>query len=246
MDTKVNTRILMFGAWSALFYPGLIIAGWLFMAGFVPPPLPTASPSDIVTQYQGNLFGIRLGMVITMFGAMMYMPLGATVSYFLTRIEGFFGPLSALQLMGAMGAAILTFYPPMWWLIAAFRPDRSPELTQMLSDAAWLQWVGGLTIYYPALITIGIAAFMDKSAEPVFPRWFGYVSFWMALMLIPGQFIFFFKSGAFAWNGLLSFWFAFAAFGAWFPIAFWLLRRAVLRIEGRAASLSALPAHQPV
>ena len=136
MDTKVNTRILMFGAWSALFYPGLIIAGWLFMAGFVPPPLPTASPSDIVTQYQGNLFGIRLGMVITMFGAMMYMPLGATVSYFLTRIEGFFGPLSALQLMGAMGAAILTFYPPMWWLIAAFRPEQIEAATKAAADLA--------------------------------------------------------------------------------------------------------------
>jgi hypothetical protein len=246
MDNKVNTKILMFGAWSALFYPGLIIIGWLFMAGFVPPPPATAKSADIVALFQGNLAGIRAGMVVTMFGAMMYMPLGATVSYFISRIEGFFGPLSVLQLMGAVGAAVLTFYPPMWWLIAAFRPERPPEITLMLSDTAWLQWVGGLTIYYPAILTVGIAAFMDKSREPAFPRWFGYVSLWMAMLLLPGQCIFFFKTGVFAWDGLFSFWLAFAAFGAWFPIAFWLLRRAVLRLESREASLSAVAAHQPI
>jgi hypothetical protein len=131
----------------------------------------------------------------------------------------------------------------MWWLIAAFRPDRPPEITQMLDDTAWLQWVGGLTIYYPAVLTVAVAAFLDKSKEPAFPRWFGYLSFWMAIVLLPGQAIFLFKTGVFAWNGLFSFWLAFAAFGAWFPIAFWLLRRAVLRLEGRAARVPSAAVH---
>lgn len=231
MNHKVNTKILMFGAWGALLYPGLLCIGWLWLAGFVPPVEPTASAAEIAGRFQGNLFGIRAGMVVTMFGAMMAMPLGATVAYFISRIEGFVGPLTMLSVMGAVGMAVLTLYPPLWWLIAAFRPDRSAEMTLMLSDASWLQWVGGLTIYLPVPICIAIASFLDKSATPAFPRWFGYANLWLVLLLLPGQGVFFFKTGPFAWNGLLAFWLAFSAFGLWFPVAFYVLRKAIIKVE---------------
>ena len=238
MNDKVNTKVLMFGAWGALLYPGLLIIGWLWLAGFVPPPPPTASAEQIVDIYQHHAVAIRAGMVITMFGAVMAMPLGATVAYFISRIEGFFGPLSILQVMGAVGMAVLTFYPPMWWLISIYRPERSAELTQTLSDAGWLQWVGGLTIYYPTVIVIAVASFLDKSPEPVFPRWFGYANIWLVILLLPGQMIFFFKTGPLAWNGLIAFYLAFLVFAMWFPVAFYLLRKAVLRLETAQPVLS--------
>lgn len=97
MQSKVNTKVLMFGAYSALLYPGLLCIGWALMAGFVPPVSPSASADDLVRLYQDNAFLIRAGMVITMFGALMAMPLGATAAYFISRVEGFVGPLSLLQ-----------------------------------------------------------------------------------------------------------------------------------------------------
>ncbi|MDA8414885.1 MAG: hypothetical protein M0023_13990, partial [Desulfobacteraceae bacterium] len=42
--------------------------------------------------------------------------------------------------------------------------------------------------------------------------------------------IFFFETGPFAWNGLISFYLAFICFALWFPLAFWLLRKAVRRL----------------
>jgi hypothetical protein len=226
-DTRVNVNVLMFGAWAALLYPALLILGWWVLAGFVPPPKPTAGAPDILDHYTAHTTSIRAGMVIVMFGAVMAMPLGATAAYFIRRIEGFTGPLTMLQIMGAVGMAALTFFPAMWWLIALFRPDRSPELTRMLNDAGWLQWVGGLTIYYPTILTMAIAAFIDRSDRPAFPRWFGYLNLWLFVLLLPGQMIFFFKTGPFAWNGLISFYLAFVVFGLWFPVAFWVLRKAV-------------------
>jgi hypothetical protein len=231
-ERGVNTHVLMFGAWAALLYPALLIIGWWLMAGFVPPPPPRTPSQEIVGYFQEHAVLIRAGMVVAMFGALMAMPLGAAVAYFIRRIEGFVGPLTMLQVMGAVGMAVLTFYPPMWWLIAVFRADRSPEeLTRMLNDAAWLQWVGGLTIYYPTIITMAIAAFIDRGPVRAFPRWFGYVNLWLVILLLPGQMIFFFKTGPLAWNGLLAFYLAFIAFGLWFPVAFTVLRRAVLRVR---------------
>jgi hypothetical protein len=227
VDRKVNVNVLMFGAWAALLYPGLLILGWWFLADFVPPPKPTAGAQEILDHYHSHTTRIRAGMVIVMFGAVMAMPLGATVAYFIRRIEGFTGPLTLLQVMGAVGMAVLTFLPAMWWLIALFRLDRSAELTQTLNDVGWLQWVGGLTIYYPTIVTMAIAAFIDKSKRPTFPRWFGYLNLWLFVLLLPGQMIFFFKTGPLAWNGLISFYLAFVVFGLWFPVAFCVLRKAV-------------------
>ena len=236
MDRQVNPKVLMFGAWAALLYPGLLILGWWGLADFVPPPKPTASAGAIELIYHAHATRIRAGMVVTMFGAVMAMPLGATVAYFIRRVERFVGPLTLLQVMGAVGMAVLTFLPAMWWLIALFRPDRNAEITRTLSDAGWLQWVGGLTIYYPTIITMAIAAFIDKSPRPYFPRWFGYLNVWLVVLLLPGQMIFFFKTGPLAWNGLIAFYLAFVAFGLWFPAAFYVLRNAVKRVAAEQAA----------
>ena len=75
----------------------------------MPPIAPTATASELVV-LPAKCCWIRAGMVVTMLGATMAMPLGATVAYLISRIEGFFGPLSILQVMGAVGMAILTFY----------------------------------------------------------------------------------------------------------------------------------------
>ena len=75
-----------------------------------------------------------------------------------------------------------------------------------------------------------MAAFIDKSPQPVFPRWFGYANLWVVLLLLPGQMIFFFKTGPFAWNGLIAFYLAFIVFAAWFPLAFYILRKAVTKL----------------
>ncbi len=64
------------------------------------------------------------------------------------------------------------------------------------------------------MITMAIAIFGDRHETPVFPRWLGYLSLWMAFIFIPGELIFFYD-GPFAWNGLFLFWMAGVVFGMW-------------------------------
>ncbi len=66
---------------------------------------------------------------------------------------------------------MLTFYPPLWWLTAAFRPEvRSPELTWLLNDIAWLQFIDGAAIIWTMYIAVAVAAFIDDAEQPTFPR----------------------------------------------------------------------------
>ncbi len=164
-------------------------------------------------------------MIINMFAAMMFMPFSISIAMELKEVEGGTGMLTMWQILGGLSTALLTFYPAMWWLIASYRPDRAPELIQLINDAAWLQFIGGLSIFLPCLITVAIASFMDKHEQPVFHRWLGYASIWACVLFMPGQLIFFFYGGPFAWNGILGFWLPVAALMAWFFLMAWQIRR---------------------
>lgn len=45
---------------------------------------------------------------------------------------------------------------------------------------------------------------------------------------LPGGLVTFFKSGPFAWNGILAFWLPLTVFGIWYGVMFMLLRKAIL------------------
>jgi hypothetical protein len=86
---------------------------------------------------------------------------------------------------------------------------------QTLNDLAWLPFTGVIyTIVVQALV-IGIAVLMDKREKPVFPRWFGYLSIWCALLFCPAGLDVFFHSGPLAWNGLVAWWVLLVAFFVW-------------------------------
>jgi hypothetical protein len=53
------------------------------------------------------------------------------------------------------------------------------------------------------------------------------MNFWMALLFLPAGLMVFFKTGPFAWNGLLSFWLPLVAFGIWFNVMIYALLRAI-------------------
>lgn len=231
---KIKTKIHMFCAYSFLAYAGIFVLGWWVIAGFMPPHPPSASATEIVARLQANVLGIRIGMLLSMIAAMFYMPLTAIISYHIEKIEGYIGPLTWCQIMSGVCSVMLTYTPAMWWLITTFRLDRSPELTQTLNDIAWLNIVGGLTIYLPTLFTISIASFMDDSKNPVFPRWFGYMCLLVFFGQASGQLVFFFKTGPFAWNGLLAFYIPMIAFFVWFVVTFYLMRKATLEHSKRA------------
>ena len=132
--------------------------------------------------------------------------------------------------MAGYGNAMLTFYPPLFWLVAAFRPqERSIELTYLLNDIGWLQFIGGLSLVMPMIIAVGVAILHDKSENPTFPRWCAFGCFLGFVLMLPDQLLFFFKSGPFACNGLIAFWVPVPVFCLLFIMFFHFLRRDALR-----------------
>ena len=213
-------------AWGGPFCATFLGFG-LLVSGFVPPPSPNLSANEIAAIYQANPNMIRLGMVLGLFGIAGYCALVGAVSVQLHRMQGISRLAPYLQL-GAGSIGVLTvMFPIMIFGVAAFRPERDPQMTQMLNDLGWLIIIPAFPTFLAQFGAIAFGILQDKSPKPVFPRWAAYFNVWVGVLFVPGGFAYFFRTGPFAWNGLLAFWVAASAFFAWLVVMTPLLLKAI-------------------
>ena len=214
----MNTRSQMLSAWCGVLCPTLMFAG-LIIAGFFPPMSPDMTADQVSAFYKEHAVDVRFGMIWVQIAGALYAVFAAAISAQMRRIEHRSAPvLSYAQL--ACGAATVIFFvvPAMLWIGASFRPERSAEATQTLNDLAWLMFVGIWAVGFVENLIIGFLVIADKNPTPVFPRWIGFMNIWIALLFIPAAIMPFFKTGPFAWDGLLAFWIPATVFGAWFYV----------------------------
>ena len=208
-------RIHLVGLWSAVAFLVILGAGLVF-AGLIPPPRPTDSAIQIAALYQGNVNGIRFGAILIIIASGLYLPWTVTLSAVVRRMEGESTFLSQCQLIGGVVASLSFFFPAVIFGVAAFRPDRNPDLTLLLNDLGWLLFiVAPIPPFIVQFLPFGVAILRDKNAPVVFPRWFGFLTLWYVALFSPPLSGYFFKTGPFAWNGLLSFWVPVGCFGLW-------------------------------
>jgi hypothetical protein len=220
-----------FGVWCGIaFFVLFFVACWP-MAGFIPPPSPLLSGDELLAKYQGGLFGIHASMMVGLLAAVLLLPWSAVISLQMARIEGRY-PMLAITAFGAGVANAVAFYLPfIFWAATYYRPERSPELVQLLSDMTWLEFVMLYAPFAMQTVAIGVVGLSDKSATPTFPRWFCFLSFWVTVLVIPGGFAVFFKTGPFAWNGLIAFWIPVTVFTIYYGVFFPLMFKAITRQE---------------
>lgn len=228
-DTKLS--LWRQATWSGYIYIAFLMVGLWALAGFFPSQPPSWSAEQITAVYRDNVWGIRIGMVLVLFGSMFYIPWSATLAKLISRAEGGPGLLTYCQLMAGTCNTLLTAYPAGWWLIASFRAERDPQIVQLLNDIGWLQFLGVISPYYFVVISIIAASLLDRDADPVIPRWAGWFNVWFLLTLIPLNVIFLFQEGPFAWNGLFGFYLPFVVFWIWFVVMTRVLRRALPRFN---------------
>ncbi|MGQ0530291.1 MAG: hypothetical protein ACT4PG_10880 [Panacagrimonas sp.] len=129
--------------------------------------------------------------------------------------------------MSAASGLCLLLVPGFIWLAISYREGTSPELITVLNDLAWFMFLAGAARTILQWLCIGLAVIGDTSAEPIYPRWFAYLNFWLAFGAVSGQVIPFVKSGPFAYNGLFGFWMVAAVFFVWVSITYWYTLKAV-------------------
>ena len=211
MEARVQRVLIWCGPLMVLVW----FATFIFVMGFFPPSPPSATAEEIRALYAAKPNLIKLGLVVVMAASALLVPWAAAISGQLKRIDGA-KALAATQFVSC-GLLSLEFITPIGvWMAAAFRFDgRAAEVTEALHDVGWILFVTVIWSLWVQMWCIVVAIFIDRSPNPVLPRWLGYLTAWAAILIAPAGMVLFFKVGPFAWNGIVGIYIPLAAFAIW-------------------------------
>ena len=128
----------------------------------------------------------------------------------------------------ATGATLFAI-ADLFWLIAAFRPDRSPDLVVLLNDMAWIVFTAPVGMLVAQNICLALAIYLDARPKPIFPRWVAHFNVVAAVAMAPAALAAVVRTGPLAWNGLVSFWLKIGTFSVFVVVMFFVLRIAINR-----------------
>ncbi|WP_375476571.1 hypothetical protein [uncultured Jatrophihabitans sp.] len=203
-------------AWCGIAFMVMLLIG-VVVAGFLPPPSPGLSANAIANLFAEHRTRIRIGLIVMIFGCALLFPYSVAIAVQLRRVEGEFSPMAWTELLAGGCSTLLFLVPQLILQTATFR-DYSPQIVQVLDDLGWIAIVSAVSFALIQNLAIAIAVLRDHRAQPIYPRWVGYLNIWAAIIFCGGTVAVFFKSGPFAWRGLFAWWLPLSVFGLWFLV----------------------------
>ena len=207
------------------------VGSFFLFPGFNPPMSPTMPADQVAAFYRdpAHLPEIRYSMIVFNWFGVCLVPIVTLIVLQIRRMAHRTPIFSYAMLSCVAGGPTLFLVANVCWLLAAFRPERSPELTQLLNDFAWITF----TILVPYLIgqsvILALAIYFDDQPRRVFNRWVANFNLLVAAALVPAAFVGVALTGPLAWDGFLSFWVKNVAIAVWIIVMGIVLGQAVYR-----------------
>ncbi len=211
---------------------GLIwLSAFLLFPGFVQPMSPTMSAEEVAAFYRdpANLPRIRYSMIMFNWFAVGLIPVLVLIALQIRRMAHRTPIFSYSIIACAAGGPTIFLMANLFWLLAAFRPMRDPQLTQMLNDLAWVTFSSQVGFLIAQSVILALAIYLDRQERPVFQPWVAHFNLVVAALLIPAAFVGAAMTGPIAWDGLLTFWVRNITIGLWIVVMAVVLGQAIKR-----------------
>jgi hypothetical protein len=203
-----------------------LIFGYLTQIMRPPIPGPRLTRDGIIAFTVGNATHMQIGTVLlAIFLGFASMGTGVIVVQ-MKRMSGP-GPALAYAYLACGAAAALPgcYFCGLLFSVAAFRPDRDPQIIALLYDMGFVGFIGCLGCFLTQYVVFAVAIFLDKRG--IFPKWLGYITVWNLVTELVAAPVWIFKSGPYAWNGLISFYLGVVIFVVWIVCLIVYLKKAI-------------------
>lgn len=207
------------------------VAGALLM-NYVPPPSPAMDAAEFLKFVQAHRTGILAGGAVAVLLWSFWTTWPVPIIVLIRRMER--APLLTYASVALLGStsAIITMIA-VGWSIMAFRAENA-LVVQAFNDFAFYLFLYTWPPFGLWMVLIAVAVFRDINPEPIFPRWVAYYNITSAWLMAPATLIGFFKTGPFAYDGVLSFWLFVIEFLTWMVVMMIVALRAFAKLERRA------------
>lgn len=206
------------------------------LMGFIPPPSPALTPEELAQIFIDRKFGIRVGSLIQCICYTFYGTWGIAIIMMMRRMERGLPVLTYASIANVGGGYVFFLLMPITWAMLAFRPETmDPNFLQIMNDWVWFIFILSWPPFAIFMIFIAIAIFCDHNSPTIFPRWVAYFNIWCAILIMPAALIEFFKTGPFAYDGIISFWFIYIVFFGSMMVMSVITMRAAATVNRRPA-----------
>jgi hypothetical protein len=205
-----------------------------------PPPQPSWEPARVAQWFEEHHYRLLIGFAFVFIISGMTALMNALIAYSMRRMS-----VSRAFAYSYLVIYALSTLPGMLLLgialtVGAMRPERDPELIRWIYDFAFMTFDGTMGVFLVGSLVWMIAILLDENR--VFPKWFAYLSLCNALTEVVVAPAWIFKSGVFAWNGVIAWWINVGVFVTYTTAFLTLLRRLILREDFGTGPLPDLPA----
>lgn len=211
---------------------GLIwISAFFLFPGFIHSMSPTMSAEQVAAIYRdpANLSRIRYSMILFNWFCVGLIPIVMLLVIQIRRMAHRTPILSYCMLACAAGGPAIFLIADLFWLLAAFRPERPAELTQLFNDLAWVTFTVSVPYLIMQCVLLALAIYWDRQDHKVFKPWVAHFNLAVAVALAPAAFTGLALGGPMAWNGLLPFWVKNIAIAVWIVVMGVVIGRAIRR-----------------
>ena len=123
------------------------------------------------------------------------------------------------------GPVVGCLFPMFCFGLGAFRPDYDPDILAMLYDFGYLSFIGCLGCFCLMWSMLGLSILLDQNN--ILPKWLGYYTVWQFVTELFAATVWIAKTGPFAWDGLLAFWFNMVLYVPWQIIVYYYIYKAI-------------------
>ena len=153
----------------------LLVAAVAF-PGFRPPMSPTMPADQVASFYADHTSWIRFSQATFNLCGILILPFFMVIVVQMKRMKNQSHVFAYCYLTAVVSGATIFALSNIFFLVAAFRPDRSPDLIMLLNDLAWIVLIAPVGMVVSQFVLLALAVYFDDRTDPVFPRWVGHFS----------------------------------------------------------------------
>lgn len=233
LPKTANIKTQLLSLWTVPVFGGALLIAFVAFPGFFPPMSPAMTADQVAAFYNDHRAMVWFTMITFNICGIMLLPLFMVIVVQMKRMATQSHVFAYCYLTAAVSGATLFALADIFYLVAAFRPGRNPELVMLLNDMAWVIFVAPVGALVAMNLLLAAAIYVDTGARgadnPVFPRWVGHYSVATAAAMAPAVGAAIFTTGPLAWDGAVSFWLRNGAFALFVAVMFVVLRSVLHR-----------------
>ena len=136
-----NIKTQLISLWTVPVFGLVYLIAFVAFPGFLPPMSPQMTADQVAAFYADNTAMIRFSMITYDLCGVMLLPFFMVIVVQMKRMATQSHVLAYCYLTAAVSGATLFALSNIFYLTAAFRPGRGPDLVMLLNDMAWMLFV---------------------------------------------------------------------------------------------------------